>query len=1568
MTFANYSVNGELLLDTANFDKQITSAADKLKQLTTALETLGEINELANTIEKLEELSGVSKEDAKVMDELKTKYEEVGTGANDAGSKIDSFKSKISSTVSAMARYNTQAKTTYSTNLSTAQSFNRLGALAQTAGKRIEGMTYMMRRLRSMGTMVATIFAWDMAMGMIESTKSTIEAKAEMESYYSVLGMGTYEIESFNNTLDNTISKFAKVNKFHLGETLASLAVEFDLSQDEMNKAANVVPMIMNEYLRAGRTTEEATLAVKDIMQGEFMRLSRETGVGKEELKAAGWSGDTKDINTLMEALEKIGSSRHWETFAAKANSLNDVVLITENRFTEFAASITDKITPWVVRGFNGLIFAFDGLTQAYNGMDGFGQAVTQITLWGGAMTGLVTLIESRGIPALKEYANARMANMMGLNAEVAKVEGITSAYAAATYAETAENAVKEKSILTEYEKVAASQASAAGKEYEAMINKIATTAVEEEITAEEALIIAKQELEAETIKLNAITEVETALMEELAIATEETSLAKSEQYMTDKLGVSTLKAKSLALEAESLAATSSMDINEARTVILNREKVAELSTSKMIAIKIMKLDAEAVAQGGLTGALYAKIAGVEASEAAITAEAFATEGATVKTKLFTAALLSNPVFLGATAAIGAVVGALWALNEATKEVTNSIHAYNELLDNGEQKISDMKNSVDQYKNSITGLTEKRNKYLSQGKSVVSIDSQINEQKQRLVKTTKELTRVEKAYQQVQAADTARKDKKKEIEDEIVKRQYERDKKAGLVDARAEIYMADGLNYEEAKGMMYLDEAYSKYDLSIAHVEGSTRQYIKTLQKQGYSLAGATEKAKEFQNANNEYAKAWLEYDIADTFWDKLKGIGSIVLASFSEIGPTVDMLFSQLAQKITDWLTGWWNDFDIMSIFSQSSSNSTGTKSIDWGGAGQWILSLFGLDDASIETTKTNISTKLQDIISITTSYLNPMNWLGDSGGAIIDWWNTNIADPISSVLSVFGVDVHIKGKKAGSNIKQGLDEGSKGSDTEVKQNIDPIGDVLSTAKGTLGSLANSLGLNIKSNTRSGSKGAHKPVADEAQDMYDAIKNKQGSIWDVAFSTAQGIVGWIAKGLNRHSPGDSAKMTLQEMNDMMMFINQSQSGLYNSAYGAGRSIVQGMADSNLNSMQNNQALTFGLNDATLANTSNTYNQLNGIVNTSFNNMDSTITNTGSTIDNTLSSMADTAKNSYKDMATNTTTEMSNVSLTNEQYLNSMADSTLSTTAQMTNAWNSMKNKIVNAANQIKSQSYGHFSSLHRSIASFYNQLATAHFSAGLSAGAPTTRFRRARVGRTYGSTGGRIKTAGGLSSMPQTHVNKIMNTAYPWKIADPWFLGIQIPMGNKVGDFKNGATSKKVSYSNFEGILAKILTARGFNNPDTYEFYYNSRKSNQQVWDSVGCNCYDGAEMILEIASMLGLSGGLVNGSWNGIGHTGAMIGGKLYDMTQFQKHGVFRGTQGVVFGTNSGTSRHSAGRGANSTTNNAQTVNKYETKIDVDLSNSQIYGIDDLDNKIDKIFNDKLIKLHGNNPATGY
>lgn len=363
------------------------------------------------------------------------------------------------------------------------------------------------------------------------------------------------------------------------------------------------------------------------------------------------------------------------------------------------------------------------------------------------------------------------------------------------------------------------------------------------------------------------------------------------------------------------------------------------------------------------------------------------------------------------------------------------------------------------------------------------------------------------------------------------------------------------------------------------------------------------------------------------------------------------------------------------------------------------------------------------------------------------------------------------------------------------------------------------------------------------------------------------------------------------------------------------------------------------------ADTSSIQTNVNGIV-SSFSN-----TKTGVT-------------NSLNSMKTNNAMAWSNITTSTQNNLNNIYRSTNTVTKQMTNAWNVMKNNIVNAANSIRTQSYAKFSSLHRTIASFYNQLASARFSAGLAAGpGSSSNISYGHVGgRTI--PGGSVnfgrsvkgivgKYAGGLGTgrgrfidsnphhysnqskessswldlldynipgdvmkniitltgcanpqtcfagIPETHVSKIMDTAYKWRIGDPWFLGIRIPSDFHVSDFKDGRTPQ-LNAGNFESLLRKILTARGFQNPGTYEFYYNSKYSNQQVWDQVRCNCYDGAELICEIARMLGLSGHLIHGSWNGIGHMAAMVNGQIYDMTQFQKRGgIFRGGSGVSFGS---------------------------------------------------------------------
>ena len=207
----------------------------------------------------------------------------------------------------------------------------------------------------------SNLLVYNFAHNLITATRETVNAKSEMEGYFKMLHFSRGQVDSFNNALDRTVAQFQRVNKYSLGETISSIGVEFNLSTQEMEKAMKVTSMITSEYLRAGRNANEASLAVKDVLQGQFQRLSRETGVKGEQLKEAGWNGDPTDTMSLLEALEKVANDRNWNVFAEKANSLNDIVTILQNRFGEWSADMVNVVQPSIVNAFNSINSFFSG-------------------------------------------------------------------------------------------------------------------------------------------------------------------------------------------------------------------------------------------------------------------------------------------------------------------------------------------------------------------------------------------------------------------------------------------------------------------------------------------------------------------------------------------------------------------------------------------------------------------------------------------------------------------------------------------------------------------------------------------------------------------------------------------------------------------------------------------------------------------------------------------------------------------------------------------------------------------------------------------------------------------------------------------------------------------------------------------------------------------------------------------------------------------------------------------------------------------------------------------------------
>lgn len=688
-----------------------------------------------------------------------------------------------------------------------------------------------------------------------------------------------------------------------------------------------------------------------------------------------------------------------------------------------------------------------------------------------------------------------------------------------------------------------------------------------------------------------------------------------------------------------------------------------------------------------------------------------------------------------------------------------------------------------------------------------------------------------------------------------------------------------------------------------------------------------------------------LAIDILTIIWDVFNAVGEFLLSVF---GPAW--------QLVLDIVTPLFNLFmQLATIFSQL---ITGQISLQQAIAWAW---------AAIQST---ISTILSNVINRVVSWAQSM-------------WNNAV--------------------NTGRNFLTGVVQFIRQLPDKIKMYLLAVAVRVITAGAQWVSNAKTKASQVVSGVMSWIKQLPQKVYQEFLNIGSRILSAGSQLVENAKQIGKKIVDGMLSAMGIHSPGIIQEKVVLEFFNMLQRVKDKGKSAYEAGKNVGKNIVNGFNTADVENALNNISTTITTpvttntevetdsanvdlsnNNSGTEETGDQYNGLveevslasesitasNNMIGTSFSTLTAGIALNAGAIQMRVAGVVtsfQTTRNgvttALTSMSNSNTRAWNNIKSTTTQNLNQVRNSTIDVTNKMTNAWGVMKDNIVSAAGSIQTQSYNKFSSLHRSIASFYNQLANAHFSSGLPAGPATNSTRGLIGGRTlpggsinFGkSTKGTIASyaAGGLgqgkgrvidtnskvkhpqnnkskswlnlldynlptsvindlarvngcvnpntcfAGISDTNVNKIMNTAYKWRIADPWFLGIQIPSDYHVEDFRDGK-QPQLNPGNFEDLLRKILTARGFQNPGTYEFYYNSRYSNQQVWDQVRCNCFDGAEMIIEIASMLGLSGHMIHGSWNGIGHVAAMVNGQIYDMTQFQKRGgIFRGGSGVSFGS---------------------------------------------------------------------
>ena len=1311
-----------------------------------------------------------------------------------------------------------------------------------------------MSSLKMMGSLVGSMLAYNFAHKLLVATGETIHAKSEMEGYFKMLNFGQRDIDSFNQALDRTVGQFQRVNKYSLGETISSIGVEFNLTTKEMEKAMNVTSMITSEYLRAGRNANEASLAVKDVLQGQFQRLSRETGVKGEQLKEAGWSGDTKDVLGLMEALEKVAHDRNWDVFAEKANSLNDILTIIQNRFGEWSADVVYAVQPAIVGAFNMILGSAQKLAGVLEGVwkwlssDPIGQVVGWSLLATNIMSVVTAFIHLRTGASLLQIAqmglkDSIIATVLGLEAETVATYGSRNAIVSRITGLEAEKVATmgvKDALLTKILGLKSETVATMGLKgalTEEVIARRIQEATMKGASAQQQMMI-YQEYEQQIAKRNTLATIYAKI----------TGL-NMETFATHGLVTAMIQAKT-GMKASEIA---SMGLSSKIGVLVKSIGLATpivLAFVAGIAMLGMQMKASAEEMGRFNDILQNGESTVKENRDLV--QQYTSRQESLKQKL-SETKQGTIEYYETQKQLGEVNQALITSNANLENSYKALQVANSAQKHYEEKLTDM--SIDHQHKLAEAYMDAgysmREAYEMANDSLIDAEKGAEQLRQTLQKlavlnyhgeqTVNDLlgyfkeTGVDKeeAKQYLTEAERLNAQARKGLEKAMTDDSF-----MGRMDGWFSYYEAqveNWINNIKAKvaggdwGAIFNDVwkgiAHGFADLPI----------IKDFWKWVYEQIGVNKYKGTgwdgLQNLFDEWARGLKDGLInsiknmftpnldAESFgWDPVKDfykgmvdfitnpLDDLSSLGFSFMDGFGKILFGdgynseEMVAKITEYLSSVDILGTINTAFSNLFNNSEEGDSSGIGGLLQRLFNFEGIDLSFIETSASTL-----------------ISMFGQS------LYNSILNIPIvGDILALFGL---VNGDNSGASQK-GTDIGNafKNKVEEIIRNIPILGDVLQMlgvipqANGDAHSKGHGVGENIKQGEQQGHTGTAQNVGAEMSDVITAITNAIGG----AFSAAQQVGNAIWDGINsilqRASPGFIHDQILAEFGtDIPNAITSSGDVAYTVAQGYGQSVVDGISSVNFNSF-GALATDYESDAQTMISTT----QLLGLdTTTAFNDMAlavNTTTNTmGTNVIGTYNSMSTQQSSMLQNMKQQNMTAYNDMYQKSNQSLIQMRDSTSNLTAQMTNAWRHMKDQIVATANQLKSESTSHFNQLSNTIGEFYRKIQNP---ANWGAGSPDLKegTRRPMVGRRigkaihHGAGGGNPISPRGGSTMTMAQLKKTI-----------------CPNGDCGSLFDGYSLTDKIDVETF---LKSIIGEHGFGWGDWSGTHYNYIKTKSDEWE----------------------------------------------------------------------------------------------------------------------------------------
>lgn len=275
--------------------------------------------------------------------------------------------------------------------------------LAQSTGILGNGFTMLKGALSGIIGMVG----FGLASALAESTRASINARGNIDSFSKRLQMSQTEVSAFSEELKKLQQEFRKVDMQQVGATALELANKLDVPKNKIADLTKTTAVMSSAFTREGRSSQDAILAVSDALDGQFKRL-QEIGITQDILKNNGWNGNLEDTANLIDALNASMDQLGITETARQVTNLDDAWAVLNVAMSQLLTEIIVPLTPLIA----GVVLAFADLANAVTNWWASMPDGARIALITAALTALSYVIISYVI-----------SSFVALQAEVAALE-----------------------------------------------------------------------------------------------------------------------------------------------------------------------------------------------------------------------------------------------------------------------------------------------------------------------------------------------------------------------------------------------------------------------------------------------------------------------------------------------------------------------------------------------------------------------------------------------------------------------------------------------------------------------------------------------------------------------------------------------------------------------------------------------------------------------------------------------------------------------------------------------------------------------------------------------------------------------------------------------------------------------------------------------------------------------------------------------------------------------------------------------------------------------------------------